>query len=67
MDKNKAFKEWWLLEAQNIVGVGRAQEEDIAKEGYRAALEEVLKQIDEANTDGWPEKLITWVRKELNG
>lgn len=33
------FDKWWLMEAQNIVGTGRATEEDIAKEGWGAALE----------------------------
>ena len=35
----KQFDEWWLLEAQNIVGVGRATEKDVAETAWEAALE----------------------------
>ena len=38
----KQFKKWWEMEAQNIVGVGRSTEKDIAKTAWDAALEFVL-------------------------
>lgn len=33
-----AFDEWWMLEAQNIVGVGRRTEKDYVEDGWKAAL-----------------------------
>lgn len=42
----KEFDEWWLMEAQNIVGVGRAQEVDVATEAWKAALEWVKNTCD---------------------
>ena len=35
----KEFDKWWLMAAQNLVGVGRATERDIAEEVWQAALE----------------------------
>lgn len=38
----KNFNMWWLMEAQNIVGVGRAQEVNVAQETWKAALQWAL-------------------------
>ena len=62
----KQFDEWWLLEAQNIVGVGRATEKDVAETAWEAALECVRDTIiHESDGPSNPKDLMEWLNKEL--
>ena len=47
------FEKWWGKEYRPS---------DIAKSSWRAALEEILKQIEHFNSDG---SVIDWINKEL--
>lgn len=56
----KAFEKWLKRFYKNHQGVHHF--DPTCKMGWRAALEEVLKQVDQSNSDG---SIVIWIEKEL--
>lgn len=63
----KEFENWWLMEAQNIVGVGRATEKDITKESWKVALGWVQSRLKFGSEVAYSEAdILMAIKKEIN-
>ena len=62
-NKMKAFKKWWDEIKEYCHNLNGQFDKKDGEWTWRAALEEVLKQVDQSNSDG---SIIDWIKKELS-
>ena len=56
----KAFRKWYNRTIRPYIH--NPKDKELYEAGWRAALEEVLKQVETSNSDG---SVVVWINKEL--